>query len=172
MLSCCHPRRSSAVAPCVSSCVQGTQCLWRDCIERHGIVCPFDYQSSRQSLCKAESAVMMGRRQANAAPEVYQALEVACKALRVSRCLVPVEPVQRGVMTVRVVVSSLQQCRDRGLSEARLLHSKHRCSCPCERHIRDHASSLPEAQLRAHTKEKERLLAASRIPSNGRTRLP
>ena len=103
---------------------------------------PFDYQSSHQSLCKAESAVMMGRCQANAAPEVYQALEVACKAFGVSRGLVPVEPVQRGVMAVCVVVPTLQQFRGWEMSEPALLHKEHCCCCHCGSHIRTHAASV------------------------------
>jgi hypothetical protein len=44
-----------------------------------------------------------------APPEVYEALEVARKALGVSSSLVPVEPIQRRVMAVGVVVTSLHR---------------------------------------------------------------
>ena len=78
--------------------------------------------------------------QCRAAPEVYQALEVACKAFCVGRCLVPVEPIQRGVMAVCVVVPTLQQFRDWEMSEPALLHKEHCCSCHCGHHIGIHAS--------------------------------
>ena len=64
------------------------------------------------SLCSRAAGMttlLSDIRKGSATPEVHEALEVASKAFRVCSCLLPVKPVQRGVMAVGVVVPSLQQ---------------------------------------------------------------